>query len=382
MCVSLIGCEEKENTLVIAGDKDVIESTYFKTALSLYKNNSNTDITVIEYSDSAITDPSVDVIIHPIEGALLESGFEGFYDMSHQPWINEIEGYALKTAVFDNKIYGFPMGQSTVTGCFYNMEVLKKYELSVPTTQNEFDTLCDTLAGKGIIPIYVAGADLHPLRYDLVIENSLSKRINYVDELNSGDITMSEIPGVSSMMDWWKTGADSGWFGSGWYDAKYDEAAFHIGEGFAAMIICDSNWIYNNLSSSYQYTSRDFGLMPVFMGAESGFAVCSPLPIVCVKQESAETTIALDFVKTLADRKMYNLYYDGVRTIPFLKNQNTINQPVQFASFNTEYICSISDLCGRLENFDQTKGATAIMQYTKGEIGLEVALHALTNKTK
>ncbi len=53
---------------------------------------------------------------------------------------------------FDGKIYGAPFN-ILYSGVYYNTEVFEEYNLEVPTTFEEFESICDTLLENGITPI-------------------------------------------------------------------------------------------------------------------------------------------------------------------------------------------------------------------------------------
>ena len=55
-------------------------------------------------------------------------------------------------------IYAVPTYNVSLAGIFYNTEIFEKYNLEVPTTLSELETVCDTLVENGITPFALANA--------------------------------------------------------------------------------------------------------------------------------------------------------------------------------------------------------------------------------
>ena len=379
-CLPLFGCNQKMQ-ITIACDEYLIDTPCITRAVEYFESHSNTEINLIPYTKEILQNQVADVLIHPLDADMIGVGMaETFYDFSGEEWINDIQGYCYDSVMHNGHVYGLPFGTAYVTGCFYNKKIFKEYGLEVPKTQQEFDKVCDTLAEKGITPLFIAGGDVWPVAYQMGLETIFKRRPAYTSELNSGDAIMAEIPGVSLMVDWWKKGSDNGWFGKNWYDVKFSKAAEMLGEGEATMIICSDNWINTNLSSGYTYKSTDFGIMPIFMGVNTdGFVSGSQVCMISVLKNSSKAGIALDFVLALSDPEVYNLCYSAVQTIPILNSQMGIVTSEQYDSLDSSRIGSMSAFYPRIEGFDQPAGAKSIIDYTKGIISLEQCLEGLGN---
>jgi raffinose/stachyose/melibiose transport system substrate-binding protein len=70
--------------------------------------------------------------------------------------------------VKDKNVYGVPFALQTLQ-MFYNKKIFADNGLSVPTTWDEFVKVCDTLKGKGLVPIAGSVKDAWTLPIDLTI---------------------------------------------------------------------------------------------------------------------------------------------------------------------------------------------------------------------
>lgn len=63
---------------------------------------------------------------------------------------------AINQATYKDKIWGVPVENTSVAMFFYNKDLFAKYNLQVPKTTKELETVCDTLKKNGIIPFSLA----------------------------------------------------------------------------------------------------------------------------------------------------------------------------------------------------------------------------------
>jgi raffinose/stachyose/melibiose transport system substrate-binding protein len=63
---------------------------------------------------------------------------------------------AISQATYKDKIWAVPVENTSVAMFFYNKDLFAKYNLQVPKTTKELETICDTLKKNGIIPFSLA----------------------------------------------------------------------------------------------------------------------------------------------------------------------------------------------------------------------------------
>jgi raffinose/stachyose/melibiose transport system substrate-binding protein len=63
---------------------------------------------------------------------------------------------ALAQATWQGKLWGVPIQNVSVCTVFYNKDIFARYNLRIPTTLTELETICDTLVRNGIKPFSLA----------------------------------------------------------------------------------------------------------------------------------------------------------------------------------------------------------------------------------
>jgi raffinose/stachyose/melibiose transport system substrate-binding protein len=112
----------------------------------------------------------------------------------------------------DGSVYFLPTQISTF-GLYVNYDLLKEYDMEVPTNWGEFKTVCDTFVDNGIVPIVgnyfttwrslIAAKSLYPV-YQMEHPEEL------IDKFNSGEVDIVDY--LSDGIDMVGEMLDRGWF--------------------------------------------------------------------------------------------------------------------------------------------------------------------------
>lgn len=73
-------------------------------------------------------------------------------------WKDSFAGGTLDCLAYDGKNYGVPT-QKSLCAMFYNKQIFEENGVKVPTTYDEFLTVCQTLKDNGVTPMSVCGTD-------------------------------------------------------------------------------------------------------------------------------------------------------------------------------------------------------------------------------
>ncbi len=76
--------------------------------------------------------------------------------MNEGDYKNRFMDAAVNQATYKDKIWAVPVENTSVAMFFYNKDLFAKYNLQVPKTLSELETVCDTLKKNGIIPFSLA----------------------------------------------------------------------------------------------------------------------------------------------------------------------------------------------------------------------------------
>ena len=305
---------------------------------------------------------------------------DNFVDFSDAEWVDDIADTSLAQTMRDGVVYGLPFWESSVSGCFYNKQIFEEQNIEVPTTQTEFDEVCQKLVDAGIQPIYMAAADSWPLLYQFAMD-PIFKDAETLEKLNSNQITYSDIPEMTSMLEWYKNCADKGYFGDNFSTDSFDYASEVLGTGEAAMMFCWDTWFDTDYDSeSYEYTSEDFGLMPIFMGTcEEGTYEGGNNSLLLVNKNGDKVEEAIEFVNFCADPENYNVAFADVATTPTLKGMTTNRLSSQYieAEESIKRVGNASIANPEIIGFSQNDGGKCIQELLVGNIDVKKCLQLM-----
>jgi raffinose/stachyose/melibiose transport system substrate-binding protein len=96
-----------------------------------------------------------------------------FSSLSGQSFLSDYSPTALASQTYQGKTYGLLSGVYQ-QGVFYNKAIFAQYNLSVPTTYNEFITLCKTLQSHGVQPLYTALGGVGPVYLQFIYNEAMA----------------------------------------------------------------------------------------------------------------------------------------------------------------------------------------------------------------
>jgi raffinose/stachyose/melibiose transport system substrate-binding protein len=248
---------------------------------------------------------------------------ENFVDFTDAFWVSDLQDYVLAQAQFNDRIYGLPHWEASVSGLLYNKEIFDRLGLRVPDTQEDFEAACDAIAAAGITPIYLAFRDVWPLLYQFGI-NPLVSDTSVLEQLNSNQLTYETLPGFRNLVSWYKTLVDREYLGSRFTTNTWDGAPEALASGEFAMMYAWDSWIYSDLEPSYPGMAEKFGIMPAFKGSTPRGAFEGPnVCLTMVNKNGSNVDAAIEFINFLASPENYNVAFDGFSTAPVFIGQTT-----------------------------------------------------------
>jgi ABC-type sugar transport system, periplasmic component len=155
-------------------------------------------------------------------------------DLRDQEWASKLT-FSIKDFLTDEsgKVYGMPIFQEK-SGIFFNADILKKYNIEVPKTWDEFTAACETIktkSGGEIIPVHIGGADSWTLGcwYDVLANPLLiSPQDNSASALLDGSFDWSKWDFLSQqLVEFYK----KGFINKDAVTAKYTDTTKLMAEG-------------------------------------------------------------------------------------------------------------------------------------------------------
>lgn len=98
---------------------------------------------------------AVDMFMYEAGTKMISDGIpEVAVDLSDEPWVENMEQWAIDANTADGKLVGFSTWGVDYEGILYNKTFFEENNLTVPTTWDEFLALCDQIKGLGVTPLY------------------------------------------------------------------------------------------------------------------------------------------------------------------------------------------------------------------------------------
>ncbi len=300
---------------------------------------------------------------------------ENFVDWSDAEWVSDIQDSVKEQAIYNDKVIGLPFWEASYSGTIYNKKIFEELGLKQPSSQEEFDAICETLIENDIQPIYCGIADGWPLLYQFALDPVLEANPEYLDKLNAGEMNFADIPEFTDMCEWFEKAGKNGYFGSTFASDTWDYNAEVLGTGEAAMLYCWDTWLDTDYDDeAYDYVSDDFGLMPVFMGTcDEGTYEGGNVSLMLANKNGEHVEEAMDFINFMAQPENYNEAFDGIATAAVFKQQTTnVNSP-QYEE-NKESIDALvrpSLAQPKIVGYNSAEGGKALLQLMSGDISVE-----------
>ena len=371
-------------TLSLYMNADDLAKPYIQKIISLYEEESGNKIDQQGLDrDSAenialtkfTTGDIPDIYVHFGNSNLSNfNPIENFVDFSDADWVSDIDDSILPQATYEDEVIGVPFWEASHSGCLYNKEIFKELNLEVPTNQEEFDKVCDTLLDNGIQPIYIAAADSWPIAYQFGLDPVMEEHPEYIEKLNNNEMKYSDIPEFTDLVTWFQSAADKGYFGKNFASDSWDYASEVLGTGEAAMMFCWDTWFDTDYDSeSYDYKSEDFGIMPIFMGTcDEGTYEGGNVNLFMANKNGEHVKEATEFINFMADPENYNQAFDGVSTAAVFKGQTTNVNSTQYEENKENVDKLIRPSCSpKIVGYNGTEGGKDLLQVMSGDISVE-----------
>lgn len=383
--VSAVGVAAEGVTVTLYGNADDLAKPYMQKIISMWEEASGNKIDQqgldTENAETIAltkftTGDIPDLYMHFGNSNLKNfNPEENFVDWSDAEWVSDIADSVYDQALFNGKIIGLPFWEASNSGCFYNMRIFEELGLELPTSQAEFDAVCDALLENGIQPIYMACADSWPMMPQFALDPVFVENPEYVEKLNAGEMTYADIPEFTDMCEWYKNAAEKGYLGKNYASDTWDYASEVLGIGEAAMMFVWDTWFDTDYDSeSYDYTKDDFGIMPMFMGThDEGTYEGGNVNLMLANKNGENVEAAMDFINFMATPENYNEAFDGIATAAVFKQQTTNVNSSQYEG-NRESVDSLinpSSAQPKVVGYSQNENGKALLQIMTGEITIE-----------
>jgi raffinose/stachyose/melibiose transport system substrate-binding protein len=159
-------------------------------------------------------------------------------DLSDQAWTQRIPERFKAAYQNSGKTFLYSAGTSML-GVIYNKKAFASAGVTVPTTWSEFLALCQTLKGKGIVPLALGAQTpwvTQLINYALVPSKVYAKEPDFDDKMAAGATSFAQ-SGWTDAMNSYLDLQKRGFFNANPNGTTYDQAVSLVGTGKAAMAV-------------------------------------------------------------------------------------------------------------------------------------------------
>ncbi len=174
------------------------------------------------------------------------NGANTMLDLSAMPFVAKEGDLAKVAGAIDGKVYAASIGFPSVSGVFYNKQVLAKAGLQPPASYADLASACTTLKSSGVTPIVIAGGDGWPPQilsgWNYMAEYNVGAA--YDTQVNSGQAKVNDANGpLVAGLKAFDTLRTSGCFNSDATTAKWTTSLKDLLDGKAAFVPQNSDSI-------------------------------------------------------------------------------------------------------------------------------------------
>ena len=190
-------------------------------------------------------------------------------DLSNEPWASSFDPLVAAQATVNGKLYGLTLWATTATTWVvnYNIGIFEDHGLSVPTTYDEFKSVCQTLLDAGVQPIFEPFSDgwHHVLWFPELGPRYEQVTPGLAAELNANEATFAGNETMLTVLQEFNELYDMGCMGQNALSDSYSDRDSVMASGGAAMILANLTFP-QEVEANYPDVSADsFGqfVMPL-----------------------------------------------------------------------------------------------------------------------
>jgi raffinose/stachyose/melibiose transport system substrate-binding protein len=190
-------------------------------------------------------------------------------DLSDEAWASHFDPLVAAQATVNDKLYGLTLWATTATTWVvnYNQAIFEDNGLGVPTTYDEFKSVCQTLLDAGIQPLYEPFSDgwHHVLWFPELGPRYEQVSPGLAAELNANEATFAGNDTMLTVLQQYQELYDMGCMGQNALSDAYEDRTSVMSSGGAAMILANLTFPQEVENDYPEVTADSFGqfVMPL-----------------------------------------------------------------------------------------------------------------------
>ena len=162
-------------------------------------------------------------------------------DLTDQEWVSRLDESARSAVSVEDKTYGITLPGAKMYFYLYNKDIFQKLGLEVPTTYEEFKSVCQKIQDSGITPVYEATTNGWHQVLPLFETGGLwlEQDEEMYDKLNKNEVDLDKIPSLLTIIEQLDECAKAGYFGEDYLSNAWENAKEAIATEKCAMTIAE-----------------------------------------------------------------------------------------------------------------------------------------------
>jgi raffinose/stachyose/melibiose transport system substrate-binding protein len=254
-------------------------------------------------------------------------------DLSAQPFVSQLLEGVKSGVILDNKILAVPL-ESLGWGMLYNKKIFRENNLTLPETVTEMKETAELLKAKGINPFMIALKESWMAEsFPTLAVGALNSTENpgFVDRMNEGKASYSELKGLTAAMDMLREYGDKKVF-----ELDGDQATAQFAEGNTAMWPAQGPWFAEAILKNDPNFELGVAAMPINDNPQSTLINLSTSTSIAVAPDSKHKEVALDLINYFLDEKDSSSFYQSMVFNPVAKSHTFV--PYPWAEDVTNYV--------------------------------------------
>lgn len=250
-------------------------------------------------------------------------GVDNFADISGD-WTKNYSADMLNSSHFtvNEKLIAVPFGSINIGGMLYNKSVFDELGLEIPTTWNEFLSVCEVIKEAGRIPAYYSGKDAWTMQIIPILgfgRELVGKDVNKVySDINTNNSKFADQALFIDSLNKMKELKDKGFINDTYLSDTYDNAQKVLVDGDAAMY-CMASWVMPGMVESYgKEATEQLGAFAVPFDNNASVSAWMPWCLL-VPENGNNKELAKTVVQLMASKEAQQAFFDEEPSIPFIR---------------------------------------------------------------
>lgn len=167
-------------------------------------------------------------------------------DFTGAEWESKMPETRLSSCTFNDKLYGLQIWHNSPEYVMvYNKTLFEELGIEIPTTYAELLSVCEKIAGEGITPWFLPGADgwQHQLAFFQIGGVYEEATPGLYDGLNNNTATFADNEKMLEVLTQFKELSDKGYLGEDWIGTDSSNMVNEFGDRACAMAMANSSYI-------------------------------------------------------------------------------------------------------------------------------------------